>query len=172
MQSSKWEPGPFRHSVFAGCLEEAPVNNTLSDAFQEPAVSNMSVAIVTLLACAQHPRAGCSRLYAFISASSQAGCPMGCQVLPAGLAAGTVAAERREPHEKLPCGVKPGVHLGAEAPNTPHLLQLPFHRAGEWMWSSSFHVAFQPLRVGVITIFPHNSLLANLGPVPLQQRAP
>jgi len=28
-------------------LEEAPVNNTLSDAFQEPAVSNMSVAIVT-----------------------------------------------------------------------------------------------------------------------------
>lgn len=38
---------PFRSVVNGECFEEASFNNTLSDSFQEPAVSNMSVAMVT-----------------------------------------------------------------------------------------------------------------------------
>lgn len=37
----------FRSVVNGECFEEASFNNTLSDSFQEPAVSNMSVAMVT-----------------------------------------------------------------------------------------------------------------------------
>ena len=46
----------FRSVVNGECFEEASFNNTLSDSFQEPAVSNMSVAMVTAacLCCASH----------------------------------------------------------------------------------------------------------------------
>lgn len=72
-------------------LEEAPVNNTLSDAVQEPAVSNMSVAMATAPACARHLQAAwpCSLLS--ISASSRAGRPAGPPCPPTGPSAGTGA---------------------------------------------------------------------------------
>lgn len=59
----------------------AAVNNTLSDAEQEPAVSNMSVAMATLLLALSISRLP-ALLPPFISASSRAGCPTGPPVLP------------------------------------------------------------------------------------------
>lgn len=71
-------------------LEEAPVNNTLSDAFQEPAVSNMSVAMV-MAACLCS--ASQSWLFRALSFSYQRAAglavPRDTRVLPAGPGAGT-----------------------------------------------------------------------------------
>lgn len=124
-----------------GYLEEAPVNNTLSDAFQEPEVSDMSVTIVMLLACAQHPRAGCSRLRPFLSASSWSGCPMGCPgfSLPAQLL-GLELQEGRGAQDAPTWRGARDVPWGRGSHHLPSPV-LPFHRAGEQMWSSSFHVA-------------------------------
>lgn len=73
-------------------LEEAPVNNTLSDAFQEPAVSNMSVAMVTAACLCSASQSWLFRAPSF-SYQRAAGLavPWDTWVLPAGPGVGTGA---------------------------------------------------------------------------------
>lgn len=92
---------PLDAASVRSALEEAPVNNTLSDAVQEPAVSNMSVAMVMAPACAQHLQAAWSCSLLFISASSRAGCPMGPPCPLTGPNAGTGLAGL--PEERSAC---------------------------------------------------------------------
>lgn len=115
-------------------LEEAPVNNTLSDAVQEPAVSNMSVAIVTAAClCSASP----SWLFRAPSFSSQRAAgpagPWDTRVPPASPGAGTGAAGAAAPYVPHPCatwgpGRPPWGRVGAPTVPPSPVASLP------WGW--------------------------------------
>lgn len=124
-------------------LEEAPVNNTLSDAFQEPAVSNMSVAMETATCLCSASHICVARALSFHSGAQPGGCPA------AGSSGqgsrGSVAVQRG-----------PGALIPSSCTQT---------------WRGLQRVASWP-RWALIAIFPPSSRAARLRPAPLQQRAP
>lgn len=158
-------------------LEEAPVNNTLSDAFQEPAVSNMSVAMETAacLCSASHICVVRAPSFSYQQAAPMA-VPWGAAAArgagpPASPATGAGPSRAPAiPHEAggqgrpwwgRGCCLAPCCRLLSPVP--PHLLLLPIHRAGEqtrpslFMWrcsrseqvqSPSSHIAASSLVLG------------------------